>query len=124
MPIYSYECRTCSTSFDRSVSRSEHSAPQQCECGGEGVRVVGDVGFVLKGDGWAGKNQKIRGQMALKNQYLDAKSRERRNDAPGMRLAPNVNGERVDSWGEAAKLAKSQGLDSSTYVERARQEKA
>ena len=124
MPTYSYKCSECGETFDKSAPRSQYAAPQECSCGGEAKRVVGDVGFVLKGDGWVGKNQKIKGQMAWKNKRLDQKSRERRHDAPGVRLAPNVNGERVDSWDEAAKLAKSKGLASETYETKARQEKA
>jgi putative FmdB family regulatory protein len=124
MPTYSYKCSACDTTFDKVVPRSEYAQPQACECGQDAKRVVGDVGFVLKGDGWVGKNQKLKGQMAQKNQRLDVKSRERRHDAPGMRLAPNVNGERVDSWDEAAKLAKSKGLNADSYATKARQEAA
>ena len=54
---------------------------------------------------------------------LDAKQRERRNDAPTATLAPNVDGERVGSWSDAAKLAKSKGKDASGYEARARKEK-
>ena len=124
MPIYNYKCETCSSCFEKRVPRSEFSQPQQCECGEYAKRVVGDIGFVLKGDGWIGKNQKIKGQMAMKNRHLGVKSRERSMDAPGVRLAPNVNGERVDTWDEAAKLAKSKGLDSTTYKAKARKERA
>lgn len=121
MPQYTYKCTSCETTFDKMVSRSDYSQPQACVCGCEGKRVVGDVSFVLAGDGWVGKNQKIKGQMARKNVGLASKGIERRHDAPGIRLAPNVNGERVDTWDEAAKLAKSQGLDADTYTVKAKQ---
>lgn len=120
MPVYSYKCKTCETAFEKTVIRSQCTQPQPCECGEQAVRVVGEVSFVLAGDGWVGKNQKIKGQMAQKNGRLASKSIERRHDAPGIRLAPNVNGERVDSWDEAAKLAKSKGLDADTYKAKAK----
>jgi hypothetical protein len=53
--------------------------------------------------------------MAEKNRRLEAKQEERRRDAPGVKLAPNVGGERVDSWADAQKLAKSQGKDAGSY---------
>lgn len=123
MPIYTYKCSSCETIFDKAVVRAKYARPQLCECGASSPRVVGQVDFVLKGDGWIGKNQKIRGQMAEKNQRLSVKSRERRHDAPGMRLVPNVKGERVESWEDAAKLAQSKGLNSESYAIKARQEK-
>ena len=121
MPIYNYKCPDCDSGFEETVARSECTQPQTCECGQEAKRVLGDVSFVLAGDGWVGKNQKIKGQMALKNRRLDVKSTERRHDAPGLTLAPNVGGERVESWDEAAKLAQSKGLDAVTYKAKAKQ---
>ena len=38
-----------------------------------------------------------------------------KRDAPGMRLAPNVDGERTGTWTEAKKLAESKGKDASSY---------
>lgn len=123
MPCYNYKCSECETIFEKNVPRKEHKQLQTCECGGEAIQVIGDVNFVLKGDGWVGKNQTIKGQMADKNRRLDAKSRERRHDAPGVRLAPNVGGERVDTWDDAAKLARSKGLEDKGYLEQAKVKK-
>lgn len=124
MPSYSYKCQSCEAVFEKTVARSECAQPQTCSCGGSAPRVLGDIGFVLKGDGWVGKNQRLKGQMGRKNSRLDAKSRERRHDAPGVRLVPNVGGERVDSWDEAAKLAKSKGLDDTSYTQMAQTARA
>jgi hypothetical protein len=82
------------------------------------------VGFVLRGDGWTGKNLKIKGQMARRRAKLAGKEREIKNDGPGVRLAPNVGGERVDSWAEAKRLAKSKGKDTSSYDGMVRKERA
>jgi hypothetical protein len=75
-------------------------------------------GFILSGDDWAGKNIRIKNQMDKKNQRLDSK----RNDHPTITLAPNVGGERVDSWSEASKLAASQGKSTTGYDTRAKKE--
>ena len=94
----------------------ECSNPQPCpECGAMARRVIGQVNFILKGDDWVGKNLKIKGQMAAKNRRLDKKQDEMKRDAPGMTLAPNVNGERVDSWSDAQKLAASKGKNTESY---------
>lgn len=122
MPIYDYKCEVCGASFERSVSRQDFSKPQTCDCGESAPREIGDVGFVLKGDGWFGKNLKLRRQMAAKNRRLDEKGRERRHDA-GVRLVPNVNGERVDSWEEARQLAAAGGLSTEGYDAKIREEK-
>ncbi len=42
-------------------------------------------------------------------------SNEMKRDAPAVTLAPNVDGERVDSWSDAQKLAKSKGKNADSY---------
>jgi hypothetical protein len=79
----------------------------------------------LKGDSWAGKNMTLLSQMNAKNERLDRKQEEKKRDLKGiMRLAPNVGGERVDTWSEAARLAASRGKDVSSYEPMVRKEKA
>lgn len=125
MPTYTYVCETCETPFERVLSISRYDEPQTCEaCGGPGKQTVSLPNFILKGDGWAGKNIKIAGQMAAKNRILDKKQEERKRDAPGVRLAPNVDGERVDSWADAQKLAASKGKNTESYDAKVREEKA
>jgi putative FmdB family regulatory protein len=121
MPVYSYECLTCTCEFEKTLKLSEFGSPQVCpECQGETKRRVPNVNFVLRGDGWPGKALKIRQQMAEKNKRLDAKSKDR---SAGMTLAPNVDGEEVDTWAEAKKLASSKGKDTSSYEKFAAKEK-
>lgn len=118
MPTYAFKCMSCENEFDRILPLAEHDAPQACpECEvGPAKRVLSStVGFVLKGDGWSGKNIKIRNQMSRRREGLASKEHERKMDGPGMRLAPNVGGERVDSWSEAQRMAKSQGKDTTSY---------
>ena len=38
-----------------------------------------------------------------------------KRDAPNVTLVPNVNGERVDSWSDAQKLAKDLGKNTESY---------
>lgn len=105
-----------------SISRCDE--PQSCEaCGAPGKKTISMPNFILKGDGWVGKNLKIAGQMAAKNRVLDQKQEERKRN-PAVRLAPNVDGERVDSWSDAQKLAASKGKNTESYDAKVREEKA
>lgn len=116
MPTYDYLCPACGEKFEKMVPMDQYQEPQACPvCGVLSQKGVVAPGFILAGDNWPSKASRIKGQMARKNVRLGAKSRERRHDAPGMRLAPNVGGERVDSWSDAQKMAASQGKDTSSY---------
>lgn len=125
MPEYAYRCGSCSTGFIRSLPMSMRNEPQPCpSCqSSETEKVVaGGVGTVLRGDGWVGKNIKVKEQMADRRERVGRREAELKRDGPQFKLAPNVGGERVDSWNEAAKLAASQGKDTALYDQRARQE--
>ncbi len=124
MPVYSYECDACNTPFDEMVPLARYDEPQPCpSCGTLCSKVMTAVGFNLVGDGWVGKNLRVDGQMRKKNERLDRKQNEFKMDGGVPSLVPNVGGERVDSWGEAAKLAKSKGKDTTGYNKLAHQEK-
>lgn len=127
MPTYEYRCDSCSHEFERILRMAQSDEPQACpECGATPAkkRVSLGAGFILAGDGWAGKNIRIAGQMADKNRRLNAKQDNLRRDAPSVTLAPNVDGERVGSWAEAQKLAASKGKDASSYDSVVRKERA
>jgi len=125
MPTYTYHCDACDHPFEKILRMSQYADPQDCpECGGAARKTVSPVGFVLKGDGWTGKNLKIKRQMAKKNQRLDAKAADRRRSSSGPKLVPNVGGERTESWSDAGKLAKSKGLGTSGYEKKAASEKS
>ena len=124
MPIYAYQCEVCSFSFERVLSLKDYDQPQTCDCGGSAKKLVTPISFVLKGDGWPGKNLRIKNQMAQKNAGLDRKMNEMKKDQPLVKLAPNVDGERVDSWSEAKKLAASKGKNVATYDKHIAKEKA
>ncbi len=126
MPIYEYQCGECELHFEQRLPIAQHDEPQDCPaCGAPGAnKLVSAVGFILKGDGWAGKNNRIKNQMARKNKRLDTKTDEMKRDAPVVSLAPNVDGERVASWSEAKKLAASKGKETSGYDSYIRRDKA
>jgi len=130
MPTYDYECQACEHHFELVMKMSEFDAkmkPTCPECGAEkqSIRVFVTAPMVnFPGDGWATKNNRIAGQMRAKNKRLKEKEREQKGDGMIPKLAPNVGGERVDSWSEAAKLAKSKGKSTSGYEKYARKEKA
>ena len=125
MPTYSYECPECGE-FEARASMSDYNLPQTCpDCGASGKRIIGQAvpSFILKGDDWVGKNLRIKGQMADRRQRLGKREDEMRREAPGMTLAPNVDGERVSSWSDAQKLAASKGKNTESYTAKIREEK-
>ena len=125
MPVYSYHCGKCDLDFDQLLPMSQYKDPQPCEeCGEEAQRVIKPVNFNLPGDDWASKNGRLQQQMKAKNDRLVIKQNEKKRDGPGVRLVPNVGGERVESWGDAKKLAESQGKSGGTYEQHIKKEQA
>ena len=123
MPIYGYTCPACERQFDRRLPVAQYNAPQSCpECGAEAKKQISVPNFNLVGDDWPGKAHRINSQMAEKNKRLSA--RQAANHGSPARLVPNVEGERTDSWSDAAKLAKDKGKDTSGYDRMAATEKA
>lgn len=122
MPIYGYACPSCAHEFDRRLPISQYNEPQPCpECGTEAKKQISAPNFNLVGDDWPGKANRINSQMAEKNKRLSA--RQAANHGAPARLVPNVEGERTDSWSDAAKLAKDKGKDTSGYERMAATEK-
>jgi putative FmdB family regulatory protein len=129
MPTYNYECQACDHCFELVMKMSEYDSkvkPTCPECGidGKSCRVFTPPMINFAGDDWSTKNNRIAGQMKDKNRRLETKEREMKKEGRIPSLAPNVDGQRVDSWSEATKLAKSKGKDTSGYEKYARKEKA
>lgn len=123
---YHYTCNDCEIKYTANIPMDDHDIPQPCpECG---KKIEKDwrptTNFILKGDGWAGKNERIKNQMKKKNERLDARQNEMKRDQPNVTLAPNVDGERVDSWSEARSLAASKGKNTQSYDAMVAKEKA
>ena len=117
MPTYCYECKECGYGFNVTKKMSESSSNESCpECSAnECLKVPAMTQVMFKGDGWVDKNTRIKNQMSQKNKKLEAKENEMKRDAPNVTLVPNVNGERVDSWSDAQKLAKDMGKNTESY---------
>jgi len=116
MPTYDFLCSSCENRFTKSLRMSERDQETRCpDCEAVGKRVPSLPQFILVGDGWTGKNLKIKQQMAEKNSKLEMRQNEMKRDAPSVTLAPNVDGERVDSWADAQKLAASKGKNADSY---------
>jgi putative FmdB family regulatory protein len=125
LPTYAYRCDKCEDDFDRILPMSRYDEPQMCEtCGETARKLVVPVSFNLSGDDWPSKNGRVSKQMRDKNTRLGAKQDARKKDGSGISLVPNVGGERVESWGEAQKLAGSKGKDTTSYDSKVRQEQA
>jgi len=126
MPFYGYRCDACELEFDVNKPMSESGTPEACpECEGETRKLVVPCGTVLKGDGWATKNNRVAGQMQKRREATGRRQEELKRDTNiGGRLVPNVGGERVDNWSEAGRLAADKGKDTSGYEQMAAKEKA
>jgi len=127
MPTYDYECQSCDLPFVIEMRMSEYDSKKKppcptCQSLDKIVRIFTPPMINFPGDGWATKNNRIAGQMRKKNERLDSKTRDLKGDGFVPQLTPNVNGEEVRSWGDAAKLAKDLGKDTSGYDTRARKE--
>ena len=113
MLTYTFECLSCGNQFEREMSIKECDTPQTCECGGASKKIVvlNETGFILSGDGWASKDMRTKAQMTERGR----KAGRRSKGIPTPKLVPNVEGEQVDSWSEAKKLAASKGKNATSY---------
>lgn len=128
MPTYTFHCKSCDTDFDLKLRMGDRTTHPCTSCQSlDNTRVFSPMRVVLEGDGWTGKNIKIRGQMKRKNARIAPKEREfvrDSNEMKTMTIQPNVDGERTDTWVEARELARSKGKDTSGYDTYVRKEKS
>tara|TARA_R110002153_G_scaffold122221_1_gene268109 strand:+ start:27 stop:416 length:390 start_codon:yes stop_codon:yes gene_type:complete len=127
MPTYSFRCKSCQNEFDVKLKMGDRTKQPCVSCDSvETTRVFSAMSVVLKGDGWTGKNIKIRGQMRAKNRRIAPKEEAFARDSKemaAMTISPNVDGEQTDTWVEARELARSKGKDTTTYDSYVRKEK-
>jgi hypothetical protein len=67
---------------------------------------------MLKGTNWSGKNAKEKTYRSKRNQEM-GKRMVQNHDIPS--ILPNYKGEVVETWEDAKKLAKSDGVNSTIY---------
>jgi len=125
MPEYAFRCSKCDTGFFKTLAIVNRNQSQECpDCGAPAEKkIASGVGGVLRGDVWPGKNIRVKKQMAVRRARVGEREHQLKMDGPQFNLAPNVEGERVDSWGDAARLAASKGKDTREYEKRTRQGK-
>lgn len=125
MPEYSYRCTNpeCTSGFVRTLSVTNRDIPQECPiCTTIAKKIVSEgIGGVLRGDVWAGKNIHVKTEMHRRRAAVGVREQILKRDGHQFNLMPNVDGEQVDSWEDASKLAADRGKDTSAYRARARQ---
>lgn len=113
MAIYDYKCENCE--FEKEIVHGMSETPQiSCDlCGGTMHKMIPkSFNFVLKGDGWAGKNIKEKEYRTRRYKEMGKKMAQSHDILP---ISPNYKGEVCKSWDEAKKLAVADGADSLRY---------
>lgn len=116
MPTYTYQCDVCEIEFDAVNRITECDKKEKCPvCGKlDCAKIFTPNGnFILRGSGWPSKAMIINKQMTAKNNENKYKQQQYKSMAP--KLIPNVDGQLVDSWSDAQKVAKEKGYDASSY---------
>jgi putative FmdB family regulatory protein len=127
MPFYDYACDDCEVVFTIRKPIAEYKTPENCpECEEDARKVISPVGVIFKGDSWGDKNRRVANQMRNSRKKAGVRQEEKLRDGGfrGGDLIPNVGGERVDNWEEAAKLASSQGKSTAGYERLAAKKKS
>lgn len=126
MAFYDYVCCECEEPFEKMLPMSQSDVSQSCPHCGYAItkKVVTAPHVIFKGDDWASKNGRVQRQMSEKNAKLGKKQDERKREGPSISLVPNVDGEKVGSWSDAQKLAKSKGKRTESYEPLVRKEQA
>ena len=52
MPLYEYQCNSCSNKFELRQKFSDPPATECPQCGGEVAKIISSSAFSLKGGGW------------------------------------------------------------------------
>lgn len=117
MPTYEYKCNKCG--LIKEIIHSIKIDPE-ISCDGCGFKPMERMisrnisGFITKDT--PSKLWKEKRYRNKKNAELSVKQIDRYGRGP--RLQPNVDGQEVDSWSEAKKLAKDKGKNIATYDKR------
>lgn len=80
MPIYTYECQSCSSSLERRQSFNDEPLKTHDECGGNLRRVIYPAGIVFKGSGFYNTDYK-NGTSAKAAESTDSKTDSTKSDS-------------------------------------------
>jgi len=120
MATYDYSCSVCG--FIDEYIHSMNAKPDyfcpECKKAGNEIKMekiftLNSSGFIIKG-GTESIHWKEKRNHLKKNADLGVKQIERYGSGPS--LKPNIAGVEVESWSDAAKLAKESGLDSKSFA--------
>jgi putative FmdB family regulatory protein len=122
MPRYDYQCQLCSFVEEYVHSMKENPEFHCPKCNGQMTRLISfnRNSFIIKGESVA-KDWKEERYRIKRSADMGMKQIERYGSGP--RLKPNVAGVEVDSWNDAAKLAKEAGLSTDSYTPMIEKEK-
>ena len=106
MPIYTYECQSCSSSLERRQSFSDEPLKVHDECGGSLRRVIHPAGIVFKGSGFYNtdyKNSTSSNKADATESKTDSKSSDSTTSESSSGTAASTNGTASSSDSSAAK---------------------
>jgi putative FmdB family regulatory protein len=112
--VYDYKCTKCGNIEEQYHGMNETPEFKCLECGSPSERIftINRTGFIIRGEA-PSKVVKEQGYRRKHNADLGVRQVERYGSGPV--AIPNVKGQEVGSWSEAARLAKSEGLNSDSY---------
>jgi putative FmdB family regulatory protein len=125
MPRYDYKCPACSFIEEYIHSMKEDPEFFCPKCNGQHIKMERQISFnhgsfIIKG-GSVAKEWKEERYRLKRSADLGVRQIERYGSGP--RVKPNVAGIEVDSWSDAAKMAKEAGLSAESYTPMIEKEK-
>lgn len=118
MPTYEYKCVDCGNVQEiiHSIKQEPEVLCNECASKKPAERLISwnGAGFILKGGTeaihWKEKRHRMKRQAELGVKQIDRYGTE-----GGTSLQPNVGGMPVESWSDAAKVAKEAGMSTESY---------
>jgi putative FmdB family regulatory protein len=112
--VYDYKCTKCDKVEEQYHGMKETPEFFCSKCDSPMIRIftINRTGFIIKGEA---PSKVIKEQRYRQKHNADLGVRQLERYGTGPKPVPNVGGEEVGSWSEAAKLAKDKGLDTKSY---------
>lgn len=116
MPTYDYKCNKCDKEKEVFHSIKEEPSIICSNCGEQMKRCISPntTGFILRGNGWAGKDAKEKSYRDTRRREMGRKMAMAHGDNI-QQIKPNYKGEVCDNWDQAKTLAKEDGVDPLRY---------